>query len=145
MKLAIELVPIPTMNVNVRSHMSAYRWRQLSLDIQRRDHYACTICQRRKGQEIHRLHCHEQWEFDMENGIQRLTGLVSLCFQCHMVKHIGFADMNGWIEKYELVEHFCNVNGVEKDTFAVHLNQAVQLWIARNDIHWIVDMSDYIE
>lgn len=143
MKLAIELIPIPTMNVNVRSHISSYRWRQLSLNVQRRDGYACVICGRRKGHEVHKLHCHEQWEFDEELGIQRLVDMISLCFQCHMIKHIGFADMQGWIEQYALIEHFCKVNEVEREQFAIHLDESVQQWIIRNRIDWTVDMSIY--
>ncbi|MFD1885160.1 hypothetical protein [Paenibacillus wenxiniae] len=145
MKLAIELVPIPTMNVNVRSHISSYRWRQLSLNIQRRDDYACVICERRKGHEVHKLHCHEQWEFNEKHEIQRLIGLQSLCFQCHMLKHIGFADMQGWIEQYALIEHFCEVNRVDREQFAIHLHEAVQQWMHRNRINWKVDLSAYTE
>lgn len=144
MKLQIELIPLPTMNVNVRSRLTPYRWKKLSQAIQRRDGYACVICGRKKGHDIHKLHCHEMWAFNEQHEIQHLTGFQSLCFQCHMIKHIGFADLNGWIEKYHLVEHFCMVNEVEKKQFALHLHDAVQLWLRRNKINWTVDTGDLI-
>ncbi|ANF97518.1 HNH endonuclease [Paenibacillus bovis] len=145
MKLEIELIPESTMTINLRQQMSSYRWRQLSRQIQQQDQYTCQICRRTKGLEIDKLHCHEVWDFDKENGIQRLIGLQSLCFQCHMIKHIGFAEMNGWIEKYQLVEHFCRVNRVTAADYAVHFHEAVQLWIARNRIDWIVELGEYAD
>lgn len=143
MKLEIELIPDSTMMINLRQQLSSYRWRQLSRHIQERDQYTCQICRRVKGEQIDKLHCHEVWAFDEEYGIQYLIGLQSLCFKCHMIKHIGFAEMNGWIEKYQLIEHFCWVNHVAAADYAIHFHEAVQLWIARNRIDWIVDLGDY--
>lgn len=34
-----------------------------------------------------RLECHEEWEYDEENGVQRLSDLRALCTWCHKVKH----------------------------------------------------------
>lgn len=144
MKLEIELIPDSTMAINLRSHMTPYRWRQLSRRIQVRDRYTCQLCGRVKGLGIDKLHCHESWTFDEASHMQRLTGLQSLCFQCHMIKHIGFAEMNGWVEKYQLIEHFCRVNEVTAADYAVHFYEAVQLWMARNRIDWTVDLGDYI-
>lgn len=38
-----------------------------------------------------RLECHEVWEYDEENSIQRLSGLLALCTWCHKVKHWSWA------------------------------------------------------
>lgn len=143
-KLEIELIPESTMHLNLRNRLTSYQWRQFSQNIQKRDQYTCCICNRVKGDTIDKLHCHELWTFDTEAQVQYLTGFQSLCFQCHMIKHIGFATMNDWVEKYQLIEHFCTVNQVSRKQYAQHLHDAVQLWIARNQINWHVDLGDYI-
>ena len=33
------------------------------------------------------LQCHEEWAYDDETLVQKLTGLVALCSRCHLVKH----------------------------------------------------------
>lgn len=38
-----------------------------------------------------RLECHEVWEYDEENSIQRLSKLLALCTPCHRVKHWEWA------------------------------------------------------
>lgn len=144
LKLQIELIPESTMYLNLRNQLTKYQWQQFSRSIQKRDHYTCCICERVKGEHIDKLHCHEIWTFDEETCIQSLAGFQSLCFQCHMIKHMGLATMKGWVEKYQLIEHFCTVNQVSRIQYARHFNDAVQLWIARNQIHWKVDLGDYI-
>jgi hypothetical protein len=34
------------------------------------------------------LECHEEWDYDDETHVQKLTGLIALCGRCHRVKHL---------------------------------------------------------
>ena len=56
--------------------------------------------------------CHEIFEFDDQKLIQKLTKLVALCPDCHMVKHIGLAEVNGNLKK--ATKHFMKVNKTSK-------------------------------
>jgi 5-methylcytosine-specific restriction endonuclease McrA len=38
-----------------------------------------------------RLECHEEWKYDEENRIQRLSDLLALCTWCHQIKHWNWA------------------------------------------------------
>ena len=69
--------------------------------------YKCELCCG-KG-ETHPVECHEIWDFDMQNKVQKLIGLISLCPKCHKVKHSGLAITNG--EEELIVNHIKKING----------------------------------
>jgi hypothetical protein len=37
----------------------------------------------------HNVECHEIWEYNDEDKIQKLIGLISLCPICHLTKNIS--------------------------------------------------------
>lgn len=39
------------------------------------------------------VECHEMWQYDDKNHVQKLAGLIALCPDYHKVKHIGYASI----------------------------------------------------
>lgn len=141
MKLTIELVPSTCWYSNVRSNVSKAEW-----DIIRKESYSnanncCEICKSTGKQQgyNHNVECHEIWEYDDINLIQKLTGLISLCPLCHKTKHIGLAELNG---EYKLVlKHFCNINNVSIIEAEKYIKECFKLWNKRSQYDWKLDIS----
>ena len=78
-----------------------------------------------------RMNCHEIWEYDDKNHIQKLLGFIALCSMCHHVKHIGFAGIlarEGKLNYEKVVEHFMTVNNCDRRTFEEHRKRAFLIW-----------------
>lgn len=90
-KLNIELVPKTCHFSNVRTCVSTAEWDKIRKLSYEQANHKCEICgDTGKNQGFnHNVECHEIWEYDEYNMVQRLVGLISLCPRCHMVKHIG--------------------------------------------------------
>jgi hypothetical protein len=138
------LVPKGAWDNNLRSYLTGAQW-----DKVRRKCYAeadnkCEIC---GGQDPVRLakghspvDCHEKWEFN--DGIVKLVGLISLCPDCHRVKHIGLAGARG--QFHLALDHFMKVNKLNKVDAMHHIKDASRLWAKRNEKEWDLDI-DYLE
>ena len=103
--------------------------------------HKCAICGA-EGQ----LNCHEIWEYDDKNHIQKLKGFVALCFNCHMIKHIGMAGIKarkGLLDMDKLIEHFMKVNNVDRKTYGKHREQSRQLWKERSQHEWKTDLAEW--
>ncbi len=104
--------------------------------------HKCAIC----GADG-RLNCHEIWEYDDKKNIQKLNGFIALCNDCHMIKHIGFAGIQaskGLLDMNKLIEHFMNVNNVDKKTFYIHSKEATNVWRERSQKKWTTDFAHWV-
>jgi hypothetical protein len=103
--LAPELIPYSMHYKNVRAVLSGEEWRNLAKLKYKEANYRCEICGV-KG----RVECHEVWHFNDRKLVQSLVGLVTLCSDCHKVKHIGLARKMGWFG--DSLYHMSKVNGI---------------------------------
>lgn len=90
MKLTIELVPSTSWFSNLRSLLSSEEWDKIRRGCYKNANYKCEICSG-VGPK-HPVECHETWEYDEKQGIQKLIGLIALCPSCHEVKHVGLEE-----------------------------------------------------
>lgn len=94
----------------------------------------CEICGE-KGS----LHCHENWEYDEDTGIQKLVSLISLCPKCHDVKHIGFAEISG---RWDVtLAHMMKINKINKEEAIKIIRESFGVWKERSKIQWELDLS----
>lgn len=80
-KLLIELIPKTCHYSNVRTTVSKQEWDKIRFISYAAADNKCEICGdvgTNQGYK-HNVECHEIWEYDDENHIQRLIGLISLC------------------------------------------------------------------
>lgn len=136
-KLSIELVPETCWMSNVRSCVSAADWDTLRRECYAKAEYVCEICGGR-GPE-HPVECHEVWSYTLKSKTQKLERLIALCPNCHEVKHIGLAQMNGR-ERIALA-HLAIVNEWGMDELKSHYEDSFKEWQERNQIEWKLDIS----
>lgn len=140
-KLQIELVPKTSWGNNLRSAIPPKKWDEIRKSCCAKFNHQCAIC----GLQG-RLGCHEIWEYDDENHVQRLLGFIALCDMCHHVKHIGRAGIlasEGKLDFNKLIEHYMAVNQCGRDDFKRHQTEAFAEWRERSKHEWKVDLGVY--
>lgn len=143
LRLEIELVPKSSWYDNLRKHTSKENWDRIRKDAYAKYGYRCGIC----GADAE-LNCHEIWEYDNENQIQKLKGFIALCDMCHHVKHIGLAGIlasEGKLDYEKVIEHFMRVNNCDRATFEEHCERAFDEWRRRSKHQWQVDLGEYTD
>jgi hypothetical protein len=135
--LTIELVPKTSWFVNVRSKVSQSEWGAIRHKCYSRAGWRCEICGGTGNS--HPVECHEIFEYDDVNHIQKLVGLIALCPKCHMVKHIGLANVNGKLD--EAIKHIEAVNGCGRDEAVGMVDDAMSVYRDRSAHKWHVDLS----
>jgi len=98
---------------NVRSNVTKEEWDKLRKKSYKKAGYKCEICGD-KGTNLGYnwpVECHEIWEYDDETHKQILKGLISLCPNCHKVKHVGLAEINN--ELHIVLNQLVKVNEVD--------------------------------
>ncbi|MFA5416934.1 MAG: HNH endonuclease [Bacteroidales bacterium] len=137
MKLEIELVPQTSFYNNVRSHVSTEEWDILRRECYQNASYKCEICGGIGDQWP--VECHEKWEYDDIKHIQKLTGFIALCPNCHKVKHFGRTQLFG--EEDLATSHFMKVNNLNKFEAKIEINKAIHIWEIRSQYNWILDIN----
>lgn len=146
-RLTVELVPVTQWKDNLRSILSKGRWDDLRKACYVRAHHRCEICGG-VGRK-HPVECHEIWEYDDNQRIQKLMGLISLCPSCHQVKHAGFAISQGWGAKVLL--QLMQVNQWPESLAEAYLIRQFEIHALRSQLTWTLDLSwldnanDYID
>jgi Exonuclease len=101
-------------------------------------HLYCSICNdRRRGLELH-----EEWSFDDANRVQRLEKFLAICPRCHLVKHLGHANLTGKFE--EAMDHLALVNGLTKEDAIAFASETLGKWSERSQYVYKLDLS-YLE
>jgi hypothetical protein len=136
-KLMVELVPRSTWGWNLRSELTRTQWDRLRKATYARAGNRCEVCGG-KGRK-HPVECHERWEYDDVNHVQKLVGLEALCPYCHEVRHIGRAMNEGNGERAMI--HLDRVNNWSSEQTTKHVAEAMQVWHERSKHEWTLDLS----
>jgi hypothetical protein len=134
--LSIELVPSTCWFSNVRSHVSKKQWDTIRNRVAVEAWNVCEICGG-VGKK-HPVECHEVWKYH-PNLIQELERMISLCPNCHMVKHIGLAQVQG--RGAQALKHLMNINKLKKKEAEGYITYAFALWAERSKYNWQLDIS----
>jgi hypothetical protein len=140
-KLTIELVPESSFYNNVRSAVSTVEWDIIKKKCYKKAGYKCEICGDtgiNQGKK-YPVECHEIWEYDDKFHIQTLKGFIALCPQCHQVKHVGFARING--KEPEVIRQLMKVNKMTSTMADNYIIESFKIWEKRSDKQWKVDIS----
>lgn len=137
MKLEVELVPQSMFFNNVRAAVTKAEWDLIKKKVSTKAKYVCEICGN-VGPK-HPVECHEIWHYDDTKLIQKLTGMIALCPNCHMCKHIGFAELNGKLDI--AIKHMMSINKMKKKTIEDYLVKSFEKWRERSKKQWKLDIS----
>lgn len=136
-KLTIELVPSTCWFSNVRSEVSQKEWDYLRKLSYKKAKNKCEIC---KGiGEKHPVECHEVWDYNDEEKIQKLKSLIALCPKCHQVKHPGLAEKLG--KSNEVIEQLMLVNKISKKESLSIIKKSFSIFHDRSKYQWKLDLS----
>lgn len=143
MRLTIELVPSSCWYSNLRNAIGEYAWNKIRKQAYLVAGYRCQVCG-----AYGKLYCHEVWEYDDVKLVQTLVKFTALCDLCHMVKHIGYAQiraMQGELDFNLVIRHFMQVNRCSREESEKAVALAWQVWDKRSDCDWTCDMGEYEE
>lgn len=135
MKLTIELVPRTAWYKNLRSELSKSDWDKLRKDTYAKAGNVCEVCGGTGPKWP--VECHEIWDYNEDSNIQTLKGLVALCPDCHQVKHIGFAQMQGHYTTAR--DHLSEVNGISINEAEEYINACFDVWEERSLKKWTLN------
>ena len=112
-------------------------WDILRKEAYKKAGYKCEICG--GVGKRYPVECHEIWQYDDKNHVQKLMDLTALCPACHEVKHIGFAGTRnrGDIAK----EHLAKVNGWTKQKADKYVQEQFATWKKRSSFGWQIDLN----
>lgn len=139
--LTIDMIPSTSFMDNVRKAVSKESWDVIRRETYAKYGHACGTC--RATDCV--LECHEIWEFDDVNNVQKLNGLIALCSECHRIKHFGFAlhlADQGKLDIEPLLKHFRKVNKCKTVTFKRHFQESIKVWEIRSTKQWTVDLGE---
>jgi hypothetical protein len=135
--LTIELVPASSWANNVRTIVTKKQWDIIKAKVSSKAYSVCEICSG-VGPK-HPVECHEIWGYDDKNLIQKLEGMIALCPDCHMVKHIGLAGVRG--KTVPAIKHLMTINKINNKEAEAYVAQAFQVWAERSKKTWKLDLS----
>lgn len=136
-KLTVELVPSTAWGENLRSILTKEMWDELRKKAYKKAKYRCEICGG-KGPKWP-VECHEIWHYDDASHVQTLKGLISLCPDCHSVKHLGFAHLQGRGDHSRA--HLAKVNGWSQSEASQYISGVFSQWEERSKSTWELDLS----
>lgn len=136
-KLSIELVPRTSWFKNLRQELSSGEWDVVRRECYKAAGYRCEICGGVGGK--HPVECHERWSYCDKRKVQTLNGVIALCPDCHMVKHIGLANIRGLGDK--AVRHLASVNSWSIAKAERYVERQFEVHMQRSNYSWEVDMS----
>lgn len=133
--LFVDLVPSSSWGENLRSLMTASKWKSLAKLAIDRAGGRCEICHcAPSSKPKNHIECHERWAFDPAHGTQTLIRLVALCSRCHRATHFGFAQAIG--RGAAALAHLKKVNSWSDIEAKIHVNQAFAMWEIRSQMPW---------
>jgi hypothetical protein len=140
-KLTIEMIPNTCAFSNIRTCIKPSQWdkiRKLSYSMAMN---RCEICEGRGKRQgfKHDLECHEIFEYDDVNKVQKLIGLVSLCPICHLVKHFGRASAIG--KQAICMKQLQKLNSWTHKDVVTYLKEVYELHKERSKYEWKLDLS----
>lgn len=140
-KLTIELIPTTCHFSNVRTTVKKKEWDKIRFLSYEAANNKCEICKSVGTDQgyKHAVECHEIWEYNDENHIQTLIGLISLCPTCHQVKHIGRAIKIG--KFYQCVKQLAQVNKWTREQIDLHIAESFEVYKERSKYQWTLDLS----
>lgn len=135
--LSIELVPSSSWLNNVRAILTRKQWDVLRKQVYEQAWNICQICEGVGSK--HPVECHEIWSYDDKTLIQKLEGMTALCPDCHMVKHMGLAQIRNKGDR--ALKHLMKVNKLKKKDADIYVANSFAKWAERSSKNWKLDIS----
>jgi hypothetical protein len=136
-RLTVELVPKTSWCDDVGALMEESTWDRVRRQVDSQAGGRCEICG--GGDPGFLLECHEQWRFDDRTRLQTLERMIALCPDCHQVKHIGLATIQG--QAVRARTHLARVNGWTLSQTETCIREAFRVWAQRSQGPWTANLE----
>lgn len=137
-RLTCELVPSPLWYNNLRKMLTKSRWDAVRAACYKKAGMTCECCGDLRGRPPE---AHEIWSYDDQARVQRLDGVVSLCYLCHRVKHIGFALTQGQLQFLVARNHLRDVNQWPEELALQYVKRQFDIHALRSRLTWTQDLT----
>lgn len=146
-----DLIPETSWGASLYNLLTSTSWNGLRLPLLERNHYTCECCGiQRKTLEAHEIwECHfpDQDEIDQcrENnwlvmGVQKLVRLISVCEDCHLCFHLGYANSIGKLD--QTLDRLRALNKWTNQQIIDYEQLVFERWNQANEFHWQLDFSN---
>ena len=142
LKLTIQLIPRPLWGRSLAKLAPRNEWEKLRIQVFEWYDRRCGIC--RAGNPT--MICHEVWQYDDVNHVQRLADLMLVCEMCNRCIHFGQSERlaaEGKLDLEMVMAHFCSVNGADRFELTMERSRAGKEWNERNKHEWTQDFGEY--
>jgi hypothetical protein len=139
--LTIELVPTTAWYSNVRSNVTTSQWNKIRKKCYALASNKCEICGNigtNQGTN-YKVACHEIWEYNDKSNEQILKGFIALCPNCHSTKHVGLAQIKGYIET--VIVQLMKVNTMTRQEAKNYIDESFEIWMQRSQHEWVLNME----
>jgi hypothetical protein len=131
----IDLIPANSWNKSLAKKWHGSKWDNIRKREYKRAHYKCELC----GSGNRKLICHEKWNFDDVNHVQKLVGYEVVCEDCNLVMHLGYA---GVVGKMELaLSQLMKLTGYNQRRINELVEEIFDEWSRRSKFTWKIDVS----
>lgn len=135
-RLNFELVPDGCWKSNLHEILPPKAWAFVKKTVKNKANGKCMIC----GKKTAALDAHEKWCYDIDNGVQKLVGIIAVCKDCHNAIHICRTQLIGDAERAE--DHYMKVNGCTYAEMRQDMGRANDINKERNNVgEWKLDIS----
>jgi len=139
-----ELIPATAWFSNLRTVLKKEHWEKIKKTVKANG--ICTNCGGR-GSSIDpkkkwALEAHEEWDYNDETHTQTLLTVVALCPDCHLVRHMGFANKSGLGNATKA--YFGKMRGFDAESAQFHIDHEFEVWKKRSTHEWTHDLR-YLE
>jgi hypothetical protein len=150
--LQITPVPKPLFNINLRSTLKHSEWAALRRSVIMERGRKCGTCSKAVKNSSD-LQAHEECAYDTSGdpAVARIRQIVIQCSMCHGCEHffrlLSLAK-RGIVASWQitdLIEHFCEVNGVGPKEFDEHAFSTWEEWKRLSALRWRLDLRPYSE
>lgn len=129
----VDLIPSSSWFSSLANILAPYSWRKISKKTAE-VRGGCMDC----GSPV-RPEAHEIWEYDDEQGIQTLTGILCLCSWCHETRHLGRARVMGNFNR--AFARLSAINRLSAHEERPYINAVEDLWTRRSAQPWMLDLN----
>ncbi|KUY63384.1 hypothetical protein WI25_28690 [Burkholderia cepacia] len=145
-----DLIPESSFGASLYNLLTDRSWDALRLPLIEANHHVCQLC----GIQRHSLDVHEIWDYEFPPdeeierverlgevlfGTQRLAGLMSVCDECHLCFHLGFANSRGRLD--EALDRLRRLNFWDPEDVEAYWQEVGDRWEKASRIYWMLDFG----
>jgi hypothetical protein len=143
-----DLIPETAWGASLYNLLIPSAWNALRMPVLEHNHRVCELC----GVQLSSLDVHETWDYEFPPdeefarrdeltvfGVQRLTGLMTVCHNCHLCFHLGHANVQGRLSG--TLDRLAALNNWSPDEVGHYDQTLIGRWERASEIHWMLDFQ----